>query len=288
MRKLTLTMALVVCVLASATQTVFAQKRINFGDYRSVTLASKAWAALEQGDIDAVLAYTNKCIELYGEQAKKMQASLSDYPAGGNKEIFSYWALNDVATSLFIQGEAYRKAKMFEEAKEAYRKVINNYTYGQCWDTKGWFWKPAEAAKEKIAAIESGSTIDYGDYTSSGLTTKAWAALREDDLDAVLAYTGKVLDLYEEKAKEMQTSLNEYPWESNEKIFSYWALNDVGTSLFIKGNALMEAGKEKEAKKAFEKLISEFSYAQCWDPNGWFWKPAEAAEQKIQEIRSSK
>ena len=33
----------------------------NYGDYRSVTLVSKAWAALAEEDIEAVLAYTNKC-----------------------------------------------------------------------------------------------------------------------------------------------------------------------------------------------------------------------------------
>ncbi len=128
----------------------------DFGDYRSVTLTSRAWEALDKGDVEAVLAYTNKCIELYGEQAKKMQTSLTDYAKGSNQEIFNNWALNDVATSLFIQGEAYRKAKMKDEAKEVYQKLINEYTYGQCWDPKGWFWKPAEAAKEKITMMDSG------------------------------------------------------------------------------------------------------------------------------------
>ena len=31
---------------------------INFGDYRSTTLATKAWQALAQNDIESVLAYT--------------------------------------------------------------------------------------------------------------------------------------------------------------------------------------------------------------------------------------
>src|SRR3989338_4758553 len=84
----------------------------DFGDYRSVTLTTRAWDALAKGDIEAVLAFTNKCIELYGEQAKKMQASLTGYVTGSNQDIFNYWALNDVATCLFIQGETYRKAKM--------------------------------------------------------------------------------------------------------------------------------------------------------------------------------
>src|SRR3989338_4268273 len=157
----------VLAVLLVLGVTVFSNSSVSyaydFGDYRSVTLITRAWAALEKGDIEAVLAYTNKCIELYGEQARKMQASLTGYVTGSNQEVFNYWALNDVATGLFIQGEAYRKAKMNDEAKEVYQKLMKEFSYGQCWDTKGWFWKPAEAAKEKLAAIESGSSIDFGD-----------------------------------------------------------------------------------------------------------------------------
>ncbi|MCX5680942.1 MAG: hypothetical protein NT079_01435, partial [Candidatus Omnitrophica bacterium] len=41
----------------------------DFGDSRSSTLTSKAWDALKAGDTEAVTAYTNKCIELYGAQA---------------------------------------------------------------------------------------------------------------------------------------------------------------------------------------------------------------------------
>lgn len=257
----------------------------DFGDYRSVTLATKAWDSLAKGDIEAVLAYTNKCIELYGAQAKKMQGALTDYVKGTNEEIFSNWALNDVATCLFIQGEAYRKAKMNDEAKEVYQKIIKEYTFGQCWDVGGWFWKPAEAAKEKLAAMESGSTTDFGDYKSETIAAKAWEAFKADNLNDVLTYTGKCLELYEAKAKEMQASLKEYPWESKEKIFSYWALNDVGTCLFIKGEALKKAGKTAEAKAAYQKLINEFSFAQCWDPQGWFWKPSEGAQRALDELK---
>ncbi len=256
----------------------------NFGDFRSETLTAKAWKALKDNDLDAVLAYTNKCIELYGEEAKKMQESLTDYPKGSKEEIFAYWALNDVATCLFIQGEAYRRAKMDDEAKEAFEKLIQEYTYGQAWDPNGWFWKPAEGAKEKLAMIDSGTYLDFGDYSSSFLTGQAWKALSDGNLDAVLAYTNKVLELYEDKAKSMQESLSEYPWESKEKIFKYWALNDVGTCLFIQGEAYRKAGKIEEAKKAYKRLIDEFFYAQCWDPNGWFWKPAEAAQEALEDL----
>lgn len=275
---LTLLMASIGLTYPSAVQAY------NFGDFRSETLVGKAWGAFNEGDIEAVLAYTNKCIELYADQAKKMQNSLDDYAGGSKEKVFSYWALNDVATGLFIQGEAYRRKKMFDEAKTVYKKLIDEYSFGQTWDTGGWFWKPAEAAKEKIEMIESGSTLDFGDYSSSFITTQAWRALRDGDVESVLAYTDKVVELYADKAKTMQKSLTEYPWESKDQIFSYWALNDVGTSYYIRAEALRKEDKKKEATVDYQKVVDDYFYAQCWDPQGWFWKPSEAAQQALDDL----
>lgn len=127
----------------------------NYGDFSSQTLVAKAWEALNSNNLDAVLAYTNKCLELYEEEAKTMQASLSDFPRGSKEEIITqWWALNDVATALYIQAEAYNKAGKAEEAKEVYSKVISEFTFGQCLGEEGWFWKPSEAAKEKLDKLE--------------------------------------------------------------------------------------------------------------------------------------
>ena len=126
------------------------QAPIDFGDFGSATLTNKAWNALAQNNIEAVLAYTNKCISLYAAQASEMQAGLEDYATGTNDDIFEYWALNHVATSYYIQGEAYRAANRKDEAKKAYNTVIKDYSYGQNWDPHGWFWKPAVAAQEKL------------------------------------------------------------------------------------------------------------------------------------------
>ncbi len=259
----------------------------DYGDYRSVTLTTKAWGALAQSDLEAALAYTNKCIELYADKAKEMQASLKDYVKGTDSEIHAYWALNDVATGLFIQGEAYRKANMKDEAKAAFEKLINEYSFGQCWDPKGWFWKPAEGAKEKLAMMESGVEVDFSDNSSSALTTKAWEALGAKDVKAVDQYTDKVLQMYEKQATEMQASLKMPAWESKEKVFSYWALNDVGTCLYIKGKAHEEAGDKENASAAYKRLVEEFKFAQCWDPGGWFWKPAEDATKRLENLEKN-
>jgi len=256
----------------------------DFGDYTSSQLIQKAWSALAADDLDAVKVYVGKTLELYGGKAKEMEASLSDYVTGSSDKIFKYWALNDVGTGLFILGQAYQNAGNREEAIKAYDRVIKEFTYAQCWNPCGKFWKPAEAAVEKKGMMASGSNWDYGDQSSSQLVDLSWQALAANDVKAVEAYVQKILSLYGAKAKEMQASLKDYATGSNDDIFKYWALNDVGTGLFILGQAYQGAGDKEDAIKAYKRLIAEFSYAQTWDPKGWFWKPAEAAQQKLNAL----
>ncbi len=136
-----------------------------------------------------------------------------------------------------------------------------------------------------LASGTATAQTDFGDHTSSTLTTKAWEALGRADLDAALTYANKCIEMYEEEARKMQASLQGFPThEPKEETFKYWALNDVGTAFFIKGEILMKQNNPAAAKAAYEKLAREFSYAQCWDTRGWFWKPGEAAKQKVLEI----
>ena len=122
----------------------------------SKELVGKAWAALANNDVKGVETYANENVEMYGDKARQMQASLKEYPYESRSRIFSFWALNDVGTGLFILGEAYQNAGRKEEARKAYNELINDYTYAQCWDTKGFFWKPAKAAKKKLREMDNG------------------------------------------------------------------------------------------------------------------------------------
>lgn len=134
---------------------------------------------------------------------------------------------------------------------------------------------PSKAEAPQKAPAE----VDFGDYTSQTLTTNAWLALAEGKYDHVLEYTGKCLELYEKKAIEMQASLDAKA--HIDKVHDYWALNDVGTSYFIRGEALVKLGRKDEALAAYTKLKDELFYAQAWDPKGWFWSPADASYSKI-------
>ena len=275
------------CLVASLGMTSHAHA-INYGDYRSETLVSKAWMALEQNDIETVMALADKCLELYEPTAQKMQANLKDYPQG-KSEIFNYWALNDIGTILFIQGEVYRRVGMPDEAKESFKKIVEEYSYAQTWDNqKEIFWRPKDAAADKLFLIESGLDLDFGDYSSVHLTTQAWKALDKKDFAAVRIYTDKVISLYARQAREMQADLTDFPAGETDEIHSrFWALNDVGTSLFIRGKADLEDNNKQEAIKSFQILINNYSFAQCWDPrgSGFFWKPSEAARRELDVLQ---
>jgi hypothetical protein len=130
----------------------------DFGDHTSATLTGKAWKALADGPAEHVLAYTGKCRELYLAEAVKQQKSLTDFAP--TDKAHDAWALNDVGTCLFIEGQVHEKAGQTAAAIEAYRTLADELKFSQCWDPKGWFWRPAEAAAGRIKQLEFDAKLD--------------------------------------------------------------------------------------------------------------------------------
>ncbi|MCQ9207841.1 MAG: hypothetical protein NG712_00430 [Omnitrophica bacterium] len=124
--------------------------------------------------------------------------------------------------------------------------------------------------------------FDFGDESSGYLTIKAWEALGKKDWPAVLAYTQKCIELHKDEAKKQQDSLSAFPPQDKQSAFE--VLNNVGTCYFIQAEALMRQEKLEDARWAFQFIIDNFKYAQCWDPRGWFWKVAEVSHESIDKI----
>ncbi|MEI6491034.1 MAG: beta-glucanase precursor [Verrucomicrobiota bacterium] len=126
---------------------------LDFGDFNSATLTSKAWKASEAKDFASAVGYAAKCIETHGAKAVEQQKALTA-PLTEKEQIFAQWALNDVGTCYFIQGQVLEKQGKTKEAIASYKYLVDNLAFAQCWDTKGWFWKPAGAAAGRIKALE--------------------------------------------------------------------------------------------------------------------------------------
>ena len=146
---------------------------------------------------------------------------------------------------------------------------------------------PATQAPGAAAAPVAGA-VDFGDYTSETLTVKAWQAMDRGDYATAIIYTDKCIELFEAEAVKMQADIHLKRQtedvkrkQTNQEVFDNWALNDVGTSYFIKGEALVNLGKEEEAVEAYKVVMNQLYYANTYDPQGWFWSPAEAAKKKV-------
>ncbi len=120
-----------------------------------MTLTSKAWEALNAKNYVNAAGYAKKCVDLYEQQAVQMQKELKEpVPTTDKEAVSKMWALNDVGTCLFIMAQALEKEEKSPEALAAYKRLVEKVPFAQTWDPKGWFWKPADAAKSRIKALE--------------------------------------------------------------------------------------------------------------------------------------
>mgnify|MGYP006148489601 CR=1 FL=1 len=117
------------------------------------------------------------------------------------------------------------------------------------------------------------------------VTAKAWSALGSKNWDAVIAHANKAIRTWGPQARETNRRLKGYA--SSKEAIKYGNLNEVGTCLMLKGDALRQKGDIKGAIAAYELLLRDFKYAQVWDPKGWFWKPSESARKNLSKLNAS-
>ena len=111
------------------------------------------------------------------------------------------------------------------------------------------------------------------------VTAKVWEAMGREDWNTAIAHADRVIRIWGPQARRSNNQLKGYaPTKEAQK---YGSLNEVGLSLLLKGDALSKKGDKAGAKKAYQTLLDQYTYAQVWDPKGWFWKPAEEARKKL-------
>ena len=125
--------------------------------------------------------------------------------------------------------------------------------------------------------------------TSEEFVTAGWKAYERNEFDLAVELAQECVNKWESEAIKQQSELTEAPpngkvsADEKKAIFANWALNDVATAYFIIGELSQKLGKADEAKKAYTKA-TEFAYGRAWDPQGWFWAPAEEAENRLAKM----
>ncbi|MCK5706036.1 MAG: tetratricopeptide repeat protein [Candidatus Aureabacteria bacterium] len=264
---------------AAKDQLIEMEKGVVFGNYSSVSLTSKAWNTFNKQDYISTLIYVNKCIGLYEPTALEQQKNIDPSKKLNDDEIFIKWALNDVAVCYFLKASSLLKMDEKERSNQYFQYIISTFPNAMCWDPRQGFWNVGKAAADHIFSEKA--DVNFEDYKSVNLTTNAWKALENNDMNKLKIYTNKCISLYEKKAKEQQRSLLTTSSLKEESPHAFWALNDVAACYFILAKNLYNQGEFKEAKNAFSKIIMNFPDAKCWDPRGWFWSIKEASEDQL-------
>jgi len=123
-------------------------KTLPMDGLNSEHMTLRAWQAFIDERHTEALAYTRECITRWSDEARRMNDAMTGY--ADSREAATLWALNDVGTCYFIMAETYAKLGMYPEATRAHETLARDFEYSQCWDPKGWYWRPAEVAREKL------------------------------------------------------------------------------------------------------------------------------------------
>jgi tetratricopeptide (TPR) repeat protein len=124
---------------------------------------TQAWQALENGDHARAADLAERCAKEFFDAAQEKEAALAqagvELPTGAvdaamKNRILENGVLNDVAAAQFIRGKAAEAKGDKSAALAAYADAVK-LAHGRCWDAKGWFWSPAEAAADRIEYLRS-------------------------------------------------------------------------------------------------------------------------------------
>jgi hypothetical protein len=127
----------------------------------SAALTTRAWRALDDKKAVLALACASKTIATWTAAADAQQTSAAangcPQPQPTEKERYfaANWALSDIGTSYYIRGRAFEQIGKAQDARTAYSELKAKYSCAHTWDPRGWFWKTADGADERLAIISS-------------------------------------------------------------------------------------------------------------------------------------
>lgn len=130
---------------------------------RDVELMTAAWEAYNGHTYEDAMAKAERCASRFKNDAEQTQSNLEQKKAkqpptgkvteAQKKAIYGQGPINSVATCYWIKGRSAQILHRNGEALEAYNAAVK-LSYGRTWDPRGWFWSPAEDAKDRLLDLK--------------------------------------------------------------------------------------------------------------------------------------
>ena len=231
--------------------------------FTSEEYVAKSWEQLGMRKWDKVAEYTNACIDKFKKEADQQQASLSALP--NENKIKLYQSLNDVATCYFIQAEAEQRQGKVDETIKLCDFIIENYSFAQAWDPRGWYWsvkEKAESMRSKIIPSDDKKSADKPQDTKKIVTR------------LVLHYSGLNGPIdYEKYGTFENVGTKDYKYKPrNQKGL----VEDAGEGVYPNTSAVLKDPAYRQAKKQgrLEGNPWDFIYKNDLEANFYKWATA--------------
>ena len=115
------------------------------------------------------------------------------------------------------------------------------------------------------------------------LTSKAWNAMGQKDWDKVADLANQANRSWGNHARASNLKIVKLPGKDSAR--KYATLNELATITYLKGEALNKKGDKVAALTAYQMVVNDFKFGQCWDKAGWWWQPASASLDRINELK---
>jgi len=289
----------------------------------SKEFVSLSWETSSKGDLDGLEALTKRCLKIYGEEAKKQQKMLKDFPTRGEEE--NYQSLNDVGTCLFILAEALMNHGKTNEAVSQFQDAIEKYSWAQAWDpSRGTYWSIKEKSEASIKIIQgktdeeveqeqiivkrtkpilhtvgTENIVDYTKYGEFKNVGKENYHYQITDLPGLAAAVGEgiypnssaVYNNPRYKVLKKEGRLKGEHWDfvnsdDLEAAYFKWvtAPEPWGVRLFYLGIIFEKAEMYYEALRSYHALVVHYPKTVAWTYWQTPWYPAQAGIAKIRYI----
>jgi hypothetical protein len=130
------------------------------------------------------------------------------------------------------------------------------------------------------------------------LLSGAWDSFNRQDYASAIRLASPCVDQFVRQAQREQARIEtgEAPKplpagpvpdrnsQDAKRTFANGVLNDAAACLFIVGASQERTSLCADARKTYQVLV-KLTYARVWDPKGWFWAPAEAADDGLDRLK---
>lgn len=136
-----------------------------------------------------------------------------------------------------------------------------------------------------LASCQAAPPLDPPEHEKE--TAAAWLAFKGGDVRGAIRHADVCIREFRGAANRRQKELDDKKElvpsgrvnaAQKEAIFKNGPLNDVATCYYIKALSAARLG-QRAATAAALLEAAKYPAARAWDPRGWFWAPAVAAEQ---------